>query len=86
LCGVLSADIASLPDKVRQAVQAFFRANENWLAKVLAEGEIQQTLNANGQSEATARALFAAFQGSLLASRLFQARARLDEVIQIVKR
>jgi TetR/AcrR family transcriptional regulator, transcriptional repressor for nem operon len=86
LCGVLSADIASLPDKVRQAVQAFFRANENWLAKVLAEGEIQQTLKANGQPEAAARALFAAFQGSLLASRLFQARARLDEVIQIVKR
>ena len=69
---MLAADIASLPDNVRQAVQAFFRANENWLAKVLAEGEIQETLHANGQPEAAARAFFAAFQGSLLASRLFR--------------
>jgi TetR/AcrR family transcriptional repressor of nem operon len=86
LCGMLAADIVSLPDNVRQAVQAFFRANENWLAKVLAEGEIQGTLHANNQPEAAARALFAAFQGSLLASRLFQTPARLDEIMQVVKR
>src|ERR1700758_5866824 len=32
LCGMLAADIESLPETVRHAVQAFFRANENWLA------------------------------------------------------
>ncbi|GAB5101051.1 TetR/AcrR family transcriptional regulator [Caballeronia sp. GAFFF2] len=86
LCGMLSADFDSLPEKVRQAVQGFFKANENWLAKVLAEGEAQDTLDAGGKPEAAARALYAAFQGSLLACRLFQTRARLDEVVDAVRR
>jgi len=86
LCGMLASDMESLPESVRHAVQAFFKANENWLAKVLAEGDAQGTLNARGKPEATARALYAAFQGSLLACRLFQTRARLDEVADTVRR
>ncbi|MDR5812376.1 MULTISPECIES: TetR/AcrR family transcriptional regulator [unclassified Caballeronia] len=86
LCGMLAADIESLPDKVRQAVQAYFKANENWLAKVLAEGEAQDTLDAGGKPEAAARTLYAAFQGGLLASRLFQVRARLEEIADSVRR
>src|SRR5258705_753724 len=31
LCGMLASDIETLPDNVRQAVQAFFKANEAWL-------------------------------------------------------
>jgi TetR/AcrR family transcriptional regulator, transcriptional repressor for nem operon len=86
LCGMLAAEIEALPEKVRQAIQAFFRANENWLAKVLAEGEAQDTLDAGGKPEAAARALYAAFQGSLLTARLFQTKARLDEVAETVRR
>jgi TetR/AcrR family transcriptional regulator, transcriptional repressor for nem operon len=86
LCGMLAADIESLPDKVRQAVQGYFKANENWLAKVLAEGEAQDTLDAGGKPEAAARTLYAAFQGALLASRLFQVRARLEEIADSVRR
>ncbi|SAL14202.1 TetR family transcriptional regulator [Caballeronia sordidicola] len=86
LCGMLAADIQSLPEDVRHAVQAFFKANESWLAKVLAEGEKQETLRVNGKPDVTARALFAAYQGSLLACRLFHSKVRLDEVTQTVKR
>ena len=86
LCGMLAADIESVPEDVRHAVQAFFKANESWLAKVLAEGEKQETLSMNGKPEVTARALFAAYQGSLLACRLFHTKVRLDEVTQTVKR
>ena len=67
-------------------VQSFFRANENWLAKVLAEGEAQDTLDAGGKPDAAARALYAAFQGSLLTCRLFQTRARLEDVAGSVRR
>ncbi|WP_233869856.1 TetR/AcrR family transcriptional regulator [Paraburkholderia adhaesiva] len=80
LCGMLAADIDSLPDGVRKAVQAFFRANENWLAKVLAAGVSEGTLVINGSAESSARALFAALQGSALASRLFHAKSRLEDV------
>ncbi len=85
LCGMLAAEIESSPEKVRQAVQAFFKANENWLAKILAEGEAQDTLDAGGKPEAATRALYAALQGSLLACRLFQTRARLEEVAEAVR-
>jgi TetR/AcrR family transcriptional repressor of nem operon len=86
LCGMLASDIETLPEEVRHAVQAFFKANESWLAKVLAEGDAQNTLRSNGKPEATARALYAAFQGCLLSCRLFHTKARLEEVVQSVKR
>ncbi|TDY19965.1 TetR family transcriptional regulator [Paraburkholderia sp. BL6665CI2N2] len=80
LCGMLAADIGSLPDNIRQAVQAFFKANESWLAKVLAQGLREHTLAVNSRPENAARALYAAFQGSVLASRLFHTKARLEDV------
>jgi TetR/AcrR family transcriptional repressor of nem operon len=85
LCGMLAADIESLPDTIRQAVQAFFKANESWLAKVLAQGTQEHTLAVNGKPENAARALFAAFQGSVLASRLFHTKARLEDVEATVR-
>jgi TetR/AcrR family transcriptional repressor of nem operon len=86
LCGMLAANIESLTEDVVHAVQAFFKANESWLAKVLAEGDKQQTLRLNGKPDVAARALFAALQGSLLTCRLFHTKLRLDEVMQTVKR
>jgi TetR/AcrR family transcriptional regulator, transcriptional repressor for nem operon len=85
LCGMLAADIESVPDNIRQAVQAFFKANESWLAKVLMQGVREQTLAVNGKPENAARALFAAFQGSVLASRLFQTKTRLQDVEATVR-
>jgi TetR/AcrR family transcriptional repressor of nem operon len=85
LCGMLAADIGSLPDTIRHAVQAFFKANEAWLAKVLAQGAQEHTLAVNGKPENVARALFAAFQGSVLASRLFHTKARLEDVEATVR-
>ncbi len=80
LCGMLAADIESLPEEVRQAVQAFFSANERWLAALLQQGAQDGTLVFSGEPENAARTLYAAFQGAVLASRLFQSKARLDEV------
>jgi TetR/AcrR family transcriptional regulator, transcriptional repressor for nem operon len=85
LCGMLAADIGSLPDNIRQAVQVFFKGNESWLATVLAQGAQEHTLAVNGKPENAARALFAAFQGSVLASRLFHTKARLEDVEATVR-
>jgi TetR/AcrR family transcriptional repressor of nem operon len=86
LCGMLAADIEMLPDEIRHGVQAFFKANESWLSKVLAEGDAQQTLRANGKPDVAARVLFAAVQGALFSCRLFYTKSRLDDVMQTVKR
>jgi len=81
LCGMLAADIGSLPDNIRQAVQTFFKANENWLTQVLVQGAAEHTLMFNGEAESVARTIFAAFQGSVIASRLFNTNARLSEIV-----
>lgn len=80
LCGMLAADIASLPENVKQAVQSFFRSNETWLGKLLAEGRRQNTLTFHGTPEVAGRVLFSAYQGAVIASRLFGVRTRLQEV------
>ena len=85
LCGMLAADIESLPDDVRHAVQAFYKTNEAWLAKLLEQGQADGTLRINGKAEGAARVLFASFQGSVTASRLFHTKARLDDVVNTVK-
>jgi len=84
MCGMLAADFASVPDRVRVALQAFFRMHENWLAKVIAEGARDGTLKSCGDPQAEARSLFAAFQGALLASRLFQSTERVRDVFDAI--
>ncbi|WP_144112800.1 TetR/AcrR family transcriptional regulator [Paraburkholderia sp. BCC1886] len=85
LCGMLAADIESLPEEIRLAVKAFFKANEEWLTKVLKQGAQEGTLALNGKPENAARALFAAYQGSVLASRLFRTKSRLEDVEATLK-
>jgi len=80
LCGMLAADIGSLPDNIRHAVQAFFKANESWLTKVFSQGAKEGTLGFNGKPECAGRTVFAAYQGCALASRLFQAKSRLENI------
>lgn len=86
LCGMLAADIASLPENVKQAVQSFFRSNETWLGKLLAEGKRQGTLIDAGPPEVAGRVLYAAFQGAVLSSRLFDTKSRLHELVESYKR
>lgn len=80
LCGMLAADIETLPEPVRVAVQAFFKGNETWLAKIFAEGARDGKLATGAKPEQAARAFFAALQGTGLTSRLFRTKSRLEEV------
>lgn len=81
LGGMLAADIMTLSDRVRGALQGFFRAHEAWLARVLAQGAAEGTLRFSGSADAAGRAVFATVQGCLLVSRLFQQPPALCEAI-----
>ena len=85
LCGMLAADFASLSDRARQSVQAFFRLHENWLAAVVAAGVQDGSLQSSGDTQADGRWLFAAFQGALMAARLFQDPQRLREMVDVIQ-
>jgi len=81
LCGMLAADFASLSDRARQAVQSFYRTHERWLGNVVADGQRDGSLEWCGDAEAAGRYLFAAFQGTLMSSRLFQTPSRRHDVV-----
>jgi TetR/AcrR family transcriptional repressor of nem operon len=85
MCGMLSADLASLSDRVRDALQSFYRLNERWLAKVVADGVKDGSLKSSGDAESDGRWLFAAFQGALMGSRLFQNTDRIVDVVDAVR-
>ena len=59
LGGMLAAEVMSLPERVRGALQGFFRAHEAWLTRVLAQGAEEGTLKFSGTAEAAGRAVFA---------------------------
>jgi TetR/AcrR family transcriptional repressor of nem operon len=81
LAAALAADLASLPLDARQAVQHFYRANEEWLAEVLQQGVREGSLRVPGDVRAAARAMFAAMQGSLVSARLFNNSNRVDDLL-----
>lgn len=82
VCGMMAADLSSLPESVAAALQAFFRRHEAWLVRLLSDGQQDGTLRFQGDDAQTAgRVLYAAIQGSALTSRLFKTPSRLREVV-----
>ena len=81
LAAALAADLASLPATVRQALQDFYRANEEWLAAVLDQGAREGSLRVPGDLANAARAMFAALQGSLVGARLFKNSERVQDLV-----
>jgi len=81
LGGMLAAELMSYSDKVRTAVQAFFHAQEKWVAEVLAQGAAEGTLRFHGTPEEAARAVCATVQGCLLIGRLTREPLKLRETL-----
>lgn len=86
LASALAADLASLPLDVRQAVQRFYNANEDWLTRVLEQGVREGSLHVQGDLPAAARTMFAALQGSLVTARLFKNSTRVQDLLQAATR
>jgi len=65
LCSYMAAEYDDLPDPVKHEVQTFTDVNVAWLAKMLSAAETTDS----GESEARARAIFAAIAGAQLVAR-----------------
>ena len=79
LCGMLAADFHTLPRSVRDAVRAFFDANEDWLGRVLQAGRKARRLRFGGSAAAQARFLLSGLEGAMLVSRPYADLARFQE-------
>jgi TetR/AcrR family transcriptional repressor of nem operon len=69
LCGMLAAEYATLPGLMQEGLRAFFQANEDWLAHLLAEGLAAGELDFTGDPQEAANALTGALEGAMLVAR-----------------
>jgi TetR/AcrR family transcriptional repressor of nem operon len=71
LCGMLAAEHSTLPTPMQRALQAFFDANERWLAGVLEAGRRTGELKLAAAAREEARLLVAGLEGALLVARSY---------------
>ena len=80
LCGMMAADIATLPKAVRSEIRRFFEENEAWLVRVLTAGRKARTLKLAGSAEIEARLLTMGLEGAMLVARSYGEPRRFDEI------
>lgn len=80
LCGVLAAEIATLPDEVQPAVREFYEANEAWLAKVIGKHVGKRSTSARVQQ--MAKTFLSLLEGAMISARAFGDPARLSSAAQ----
>jgi TetR/AcrR family transcriptional regulator, transcriptional repressor for nem operon len=86
LCGMLAAEYDTLPDALRRAVIAFFDRNEEWLARLLEDGNTSGSLRCAGGTSQAARSVIASLEGAMLVSRPFGDTRVLDSVTERILR
>ncbi len=80
LCGMLAAEYQTLPERMRDAVVAFFDANNEWLVRLLEEGRAEGTINFTGQANAAAQMIVGTLEGAMLVARPYADTARFQAV------
>jgi TetR/AcrR family transcriptional regulator, transcriptional repressor for nem operon len=78
LCSFMSAEYDDLPELVKKEVRTFADVNVDWLGRVLVAAELTKA----DESEARARAIFAAVAGAQLLARGRSDIALFDELIR----
>jgi TetR/AcrR family transcriptional repressor of nem operon len=71
LCGMMAAELETLPEPMQDAVKEFFNHNQTWLARVLNEGKEKGTIRFQGSANQTARTIIGTLEGAMLLARLY---------------
>ena len=66
LCGMLAADIATLPKAMRQSVAEFFAENELWLTRILEDGRLAGELHFDESATSMAAFFISSLEGAML--------------------
>jgi TetR/AcrR family transcriptional regulator, transcriptional repressor for nem operon len=69
MCGMLAADVATLPRPMRESVASFFAENEAWLARVLEQGRRKGAIRFEGRAGAMADVFVSSLEGAMLMAR-----------------
>ncbi len=84
MCGMLAADVATLPEPIRSSVAEFFSENVTWLTRVLSEGKKRGELRFAGTAGAMASFIVSSLEGAMLVSRGSGELAHLDDVASVL--
>jgi TetR/AcrR family transcriptional repressor of nem operon len=71
LCGMMAAELETLPEPMQAAVLTFFTHNQEWLSRVLRDGKSKGTIKFKGSANETARTIIGTLEGAMLLARLF---------------
>jgi TetR/AcrR family transcriptional repressor of nem operon len=80
MCGMLAADVATLPGPIRDGVAEFFSENVSWLTRVLTEGKKRGELSFVGSAASTSAFIVSSLEGAMLVARGRGELDHLDEV------
>jgi TetR/AcrR family transcriptional repressor of nem operon len=84
MCGMLAADVATLPTPMRESVGVFFAENETWLAHVLSQGTSRRELQFAGTPASMAAFIVSSLEGAMLVARGRGEPAHLDHVAALL--
>ncbi len=82
MCGVLAAEYQTLPEPMRRAVIGFFDQNQRWLARVLTEGQSEQTLAFNGSADDVAQSILSTLEGAMLVARPYDDLSKFNVTVR----
>jgi TetR/AcrR family transcriptional regulator, transcriptional repressor for nem operon len=82
LCGMLAADVATLPRPMRASIEGFFAENEAWLTRVLDEGRTGGEVGFEGAAATMAAFFVSSLEGAMLVARASGSRDHFSEVVQ----
>lgn len=69
LCGMMAADVATLPKPLRASLAEFFAENEAWLARVLEAGRRRGEIRFEGTAASLAAFFLGTLEGAMLVAR-----------------
>lgn len=84
MCGMLAADVATLPPGMREGVAGFFSENVSWLSRVLTEGKKNNELAFVGTAASAAGFIVSSLEGAMLVARGSGDLDHLDEVAELL--
>jgi TetR/AcrR family transcriptional repressor of nem operon len=82
LCGMLAAELGTLPRPMKDAVKRFFDTNEAWVADVLEQGRKARTLAFRGPARELARTIVASLEGAMLVARSYGDPRRFESATE----
>ncbi len=81
VCGMLAADIVTMPEEMSKRLDIFFKVSEEWIARIIRKGKRDKIICASIKPEHAATHFLATLEGGLLIARINKRPRYLSIVI-----